>query len=353
MNNASTLAIEINGEKFTGWKRSAFDFDIESLSSSFSLFARDKKGILNDLESGTAIKAYIENGRQRVLIMNGFITSRERELSENNVAVTITGSDKLIDVVECSTFRKSQTWIKKRFTEIVTDLITPFNVTLDKTDLTDDPIIDKLTIQSGETAFDTIERLCRSQAVLPISTFDGVLKLTYAGTDRADIDLILGENIKSVREATDWTERFSDYICLAQTPGSGKRWTKAMVQGRAEAFDRGVTRYRPKVFIAESKTKATTLKQRVNWEAQVRSGRATDYSVVLSGWFQKDAIGNLLSLWEKNKLVTLVVDEYNVDRDFLITSVSMTLDESGEITVLSLRHPDTYKPDPTEEVDLT
>jgi len=351
--NNNTIHIEVGDKQFTGWKSIAVDFDMESVSSSFSFTARDRDNILSDLQSGEACKLYV-NGD--ILILDGYIVERSTHLGPSTDEITISGNDRTIDLVECSAVHKSRVWVNKKLSVIAKDLAEPFSVEIDSNDLLEDTVIEKLAIQSGETAFDALERLCRSQAVLPISTFDGKIKLTYAAdfTHRADSYLISPGNIKEITETTTWADRYSEYVGLSQATKSGKQWTKELVQGKATAIDRGVDRYRPLIIIAENKLKREELIKRVNWEAQVRAGRSSEYTVVTSGWYQKDQNGKELSLWEKNKRTRLQVESKNIDKEVLITTVSFTLDNSnGEQTVLGLRHPDTYKVDPTEEVKLT
>lgn len=347
--NKSTAQIEIDGTFFEGWKSIALDFDIESVSSSFSFSARDKDNVLSDLDAGVKCRILIN---EDIIVMDGFITKRDETITATSHDIVITGSDKLIDAVECAAIYPSQTWTSAKFSSIVRDLLSPFEIQIDSSRLTDDPIIKKLTIQSGETAFDTIERLCRSQAVIPTSSLGGKLDLTYAAidTDRAADNLVIGTNLKKLKKTSDWSERFSDYIGLSQMSGNGKKWTEAMVRGKAEAFDRGVTRYRPKVFVAEGRLEPELLNQRVAWEAQVRAGRSVERMAVVDGWFKKNEPSTVDTMWKKNKRTSLIIGD--TSEELLISSVSMSLDSSGEQTTIGLRHPDTYKQDPTMEVEL-
>ena len=249
----------------------------------------------------------------------------------------------------------SQTWTKKRFALIVRDILTPFGLDVDVTQLTANPKIEKFTLQSGESAFNAIERLCRSQAVIPLSTVEGVLLLGYAANafERAIVNLEVGVNVKSISESSSWRNRFSRYIGRSQTTGRSKRWTAKMLQCAAEAVDAGVTRYRPLLFIAENKADTALLEKRVNWEAQVRSGRALTYTVVVDGFYQKTADGEPLTLWQKNKRVNLKCAYWDVDIERLITRVEFSLGPRGELSTLILKHPDIFKPNPSDEVDLT
>lgn len=355
--NESTILLEVAGNQFSGWKDFAADFDMESLSSTFNFSLFDKSGsVTRDLQTGLSCRVRVANPFvEDILLIDGFIVSTQRDTSQSTNNFSISGADKLIDAVDCSAIHTSQTWANKKFSLIVSNLLNPFGLTVDTTDLTDDTVIEKFTIQSGETAFGAIERLCRSEAVLPLSDFEGKLVLTYAAdkSNRASNDLEVGKNVLDLSESVDWSNRFSAYIGVGQYPGKGKKWTSAMLQGSSRAEDEGVDRYRPKLFVAESKADRAILEKRVNWEAQVRSGRATQHTATVSGWFQKDNTGRPTQLWEKNKRVNLRNTAWDLDLERLITKVSFSLSGSGELTTLTLQHPDVYKKDPSEKVDLT
>ena len=346
--------MEINGELFTGWKTVRIDTDIESLSSSFSVSARDKDDLLSHVNAGTACKIYIVNNSAKTLVIDGFVSNRERSFSNSDHTISISGNDRLIDLVDCSVVISNRVWVKKKLSAIIKSIAESFDIDVDTTVLLEDPVIDKYVLQPGESAFDTIERLCRAYGILPIASLDGKLILTFAANPltRTVENLLLGRNVLSVRETSDWAERFSTYTCISQQAGNGKKWDASMLQGKATSTDQSVTRYRPKLFIAENRSDNSSLAKRANWEAQVRAGRSTTYSVTVRGWYQRIADAFTNNLWEKNKRVNLNIDDWNIDIDLLITSVSYSLDTSGELTFLTLRHPDTYLKDPTASIKI-
>jgi prophage tail gpP-like protein len=357
--NRSQVILEINGENVTGWEAVSMTFDMEELSSTFSLSLYDKAGgISSRLNTGSEVNLHVENpdvGGREELLIPGFLTTSSRSVNETDDSLEITGADKLVDLLDCSAIHEAQTWTGKKFSAIVADLLAPFGLQVDRSALTDDPKIEKFTLQSGETAFSAVERLCRSQAVLPLSTFEGNLLLGYAAgpEDKAAVDLEVGVNVLSLTESISWEDRFSEYVGIGQFPGGGKKWSKELLQGRRVAVDAGVNRYRPYLLISESKADNKILAKRVAWEAQIRSGRATEYTATVSGWYQKDGTGRPLRLWRKNERVNLKYSDWDVDAERLITRVEFTLNESGELTTLTLKHPDIFKADPGEKVDLT
>jgi prophage tail gpP-like protein len=356
--NSSNIELLINDEAFTGWERVSMSFGVEALVDTFTVDVYDPKNTLSKkFKAGLKAEIYIANKPtgQRIRVLSGFIVGRNRSSGGGGTRLTLTGASRLVDLVECSAIRKSQTWANAVFSSIVQDIALPFLIDVDITQLKTNDVIKKFTLQSGEEAFSAIERLCRSQAVLPLSTFGGNLLLGYAAgdDDRAEVDLIHGYNIKNLSESESWKDRYSVYQGRAQFPGAGKAWSKELLQVSAESNDVGIDRYRPKLFVSESKADNKTLQTRVNWEAQVRSGRATTHTVEVSGWFQKNTKGIALKMWEPNERINLISEPWGLNLDRLITKVVLALDGGGERTSLTLRHPDTFKSDPLEKVDLT
>lgn len=366
MDFPSTVSLTLNGQNFTGWKSFSASFDMEQFVNQcrFDLFDKDGSVIQgmplgstgSPFETGLACKVSIQN--QAVFgdtpILDGFIVSDADSEDGNSNNMSIISADKTVDLLDCSAIHESQTWQNKPFSKIVLDLATPFGILVDVSRLTSDSLIKKFTIQSGESPFDAIERLCRSEAVLPLSSLDGVLVLGHAATsaERAVEAIEVGVNVLSAQRSRDWTERFSEYTVIGQGDGQGKRWNKQMLQAAATSLDTGVTRHRPKLIVAENKLTKKLAIQRVKWEAQVRSGRATEYRVTKRGWFQ--SIGGMPTrLWETNQRVDFRWLSRGVDGEFLITSVDLSLGAGGEITTLTLKHPDVFNPQPGLQVDLT
>ena len=186
----SSIDLLIDGTSFKGWESVSATFDMESLVSSFRLDLHDSGNVLadvasSDLKTGKACRISIANPLVSVPtpVIDGFLTNTSRSIDTASTALTVEGADKLVDLLDCSAMHTSRTWSRKTFSSIIYDLLRPFGVFVNPTALgEDDPLIEKFTLQSGEAVFDAVERLCRSQAVLPLSSFSGDLILGYAAT---------------------------------------------------------------------------------------------------------------------------------------------------------------------------
>lgn len=128
-------------------------------------------------------------------------------------------------------------------------------------------------------------------------------------------------------------------------PGSGTdrtadRGVTAITQIVGTAHDPGITRYRPKVIIAEAQADDDNADRRADWELRRRIARSVRANVTVNGWRQENG-----ELWATNLMVYVQVPWLGLDREMLIGEVQFAIDDSGEITTLDLTLPDAFLPE--------
>jgi len=353
------IQLEVNGRLFDGWKSLNITEAMEQLSGKFDFSLYDKEDTASRfIRAGSACRLYIVDGLTgaRINVLKGYVDKTKQKLSGKSSEMSISGRDRTGDVVDCSAVHRSNTWLNARFSTICKDLVAPYGLLVDKVDLLEDNRIERFTLQNGESSFSAIERLCMDQGVLPDHTIDGDLKLTYTAPEskRAAEDLEAGVNILEVEKEDKWNQRYSNYVVKGQGTNKGRAWTGKNTRLFASAEDLSITRNRPFLFMSENRATADNLVRRVAWEAQVRAGRGTTYKVKVKDWFQKDRNGTNVRPWSINERVYLTVTRWDVFNQLLITGVNRKLDESSSrVTVLTLKHPETYKANPSQKVKLS
>jgi prophage tail gpP-like protein len=118
------------------------------------------------------------------------------------------------------------------------------------------------------------------------------------------------------------------------------RGISAITQVVGSARDYGITRYRPKVVVAEAQADDDNAEKRADWELRRRIGRSVKASVTVNGWRQEDG-----ALWTPNLLIYTFIPWLGLEREMLIGEVRYSYDEGGEIAQLALTHPDAFLPD--------
>jgi prophage tail gpP-like protein len=341
-----SVILTIDGMAISGWKEFSVKRALEGLAASFSLsIANTKKWDAADLiRVGKSCKIEVErDDGTKTLLVTGYIDSRSRRRSGDATEFSVEGRDKTADLVDCAAIRASGSWTRADLRTICRDLCAPYGIEVVSPNYTGEPF-EKFTLQSGETAFSAIDRACRMRATIPTTNAESQLVLSRAIDHTYTVIDLVDDNLLELSENEDGTERFSTYIVKGQSQGDGDSWSASNTAPTGSANDPNVTRPRTLQIMAEGKANATSCKERALWEAQVRAGRSKTYSATVRGWFQ----GDNGPIWDVNQIVTLTCSAWGIQTDLLITGVEYRLDSGGRKTTLELKHPDTYKPNPTE-----
>ncbi len=348
---AEEAILEIDGTSFSGWEKVSIVRTMETLAATFTLEMVEGAGVTAaQVTPGKKVRLFLADTKQgdEQDLLVGWIDARARSISGDSTSLSISGRDVCADLVDCAAVHTSSSWTKATLAQIAEDVCKPFGIYVDSR--TDDRTpFDKVVLQSGESAFDLIERLSRQRGVLPLSNRFGDLVLTYAEETGGNSvqRLVQGVNLLELSEEWDDTGRFSKYTVKGQTGGDGSPWgSSEAVSLFGKATDAAVSRYRPTVIMAEGKITRASVSRRAAWEAQVRAGRAKSYTCRVQGWWQSPA--ELVSdsrPWEVNNLVDL--EAFGETQQLLITGTAFTLDNSGgRYTELTLKSPDTYRKNP-------
>ena len=329
------LELLTGGRSYGGWTSVRVGRSVEQLAGEFSVSVSERWPGQDSVRAITpGDKFELKLGGQRV--MTGWVDTVELGLDQRSHTVEVTGRDVTADLVDCSAVSKTGQWQGQKIEAIARDLARPFGLQV-RADVNTGVALTSFALQEGETVFEAIERAARIRALLLITDGDGTLVITRAGVKRVSTTLRTGVNILDCRARLDLRDRFAEYTAKGQAPGSDYFNAAAVSQIRAVARDLDVKRYRPLVLTNDAPDLAATLRQRVQWEANVRAARSTEVEVTVQGW--RHASG----LWETNTIVPLVAPPLRIDADLLISSVQYVLDDRGTVTVLHLTRADAYR----------
>jgi prophage tail gpP-like protein len=144
-------------------------------------------------------------------------------------------------------------------------------------------------------------------------------------------------------DGDDWDEE--DFEDWDGEPGSGTdrdadRGAAVITQVVSQARDYGITRYRPKVIIAETQADDLGAEKRADWEMRRRIAEGLSAKVTVTGWRQENG-----RLWTVNEMVDVDVPWLGLEREMLIGEVEYSIGEGGEIATLSLTLPDAFLPE--------
>lgn len=346
------IEVIIDGTKFIGWNSVNVTRVIGELCGDFSFSLVDFPiGSTKNIIPGSEVSIEMTGKPLSHKIINGYIDKVTRNKTSDETSLEFSGRDKTSDLIDCSAAFKNSSWKKKTVSQICKDICDPFGiiVTLD----TNDTLVEDFALQTGETAFAAIERLTRAYSILPLTDELGRLKLSKIGIKKSAVQLKVGDNVKSLTLEEDHSGRYSEYFARGQGKGNGASWLKNTIDLQGRCLDFGVERHRPFIFIAEKRMSPTEIQKRVNWEAQVRAGRAIRCNVVVQGWLQ-DPTDQFSFPWTVNEIVNLVDRNWGINSNFVISSVTYNLDNAGgRITSLELSPPEIFASDPSDKVQLS
>jgi prophage tail gpP-like protein len=347
------IYLKIENTRIGGWKDITVSRSLGALSGDFEFSLVDfpleeTAGIV----AGEAVEIYMSDGNVQHNLITGYIDRVSRQENSNNTILKFNGRGRTSDLVDCSAVHKSNTWKKQKLSKIAEDICQPFDIFVSSFTI-DDPTIDEFTLQNGETSFNAIERLCRATGILPLEDENGNLLLTTIAENKADVRLIVGQNVKEIEFTEDYSGRYSQYIFRGQRRGNGSTWVKDQQRLRGTFEDTDVLRYRPMIALAERHTTDTEIARRASWEAQVRAGRAIQCQVLHRGWFQ-DPDNQFSRPWTINELTEIIHDTWGIHSELVNSSVTFQLSESsGRLTKMVFSPPEIYAADPGDEIKLS
>lgn len=196
---------------------------------------------------------------------------------------------------------------------------------------------DVARVQPGETKHEMLERYARPGAVLLTDDELGNLRLLHV-IGGGMFSLIEGVNILEASATLRADNRYSDYAAKGQDHGNDNRYGREVAEIAATAKDAAVKRYRNLTVRNETKTSKQNAKDRCDWECTSRGGESTRADVTVVDWVHAGG------LWMPGQVGILVSPMLAINRDMAVESLTMTQDENGTLTKLSLVPPEALNP---------
>lgn len=332
------IALEVNGVAYLGWTALEVETAIDMMAGTFDLqlATRERTSAMAwPLADGMSCRITLGDE----VLLTGHIDLVARSLTPEEYEVRVQGRDATADLVDCSAIHQPGSWTNRRLEAIAAELLEPFGIGLDL--VGDNPAtvtgapFTRFALQQGESVFDAIERMARYRGVVAFSTGDGRLKLGNPDSGERAGQIVEGQNLLSGDATRSQSERYSRYIVKGQSSGDDQRSGRAVTQVNGDATDAAVARYRPLLLIGEEQADDATLRERAQWEATVRAGRAQPARLSVPGW--SDDFGRA---WRPGRRAACQCPSLGIDGDMLIERVSLQRDaKQGTISLIDLVPP--------------
>lgn len=371
------LALRVNGRDYLGWTSAQITRGIENLTGSFALEVSEKLSDAGDpfpIADEDEVTVLIE----KESVLTGFVDRRSINVDAQSHRFSVEGRDKAGALVDCSAVLTRWEFSNIGVLELCQEVAKPFGISVGIQEGLSDSAIstaprptstktpggapsavgsagksssskigkpnETLRFSPGDSAFEIIDRACRSVGVLPVSNGLGGVILTRAGGTRCTTALVEGKNIFAIGATFDATKRYRTYRVYGQSAGTDEDFgpITAHVVGQP-ATDLGVRRANRVLIVQpEGPVDLKFATARGRWEAAVRAARAIQTSVTVQGWTQDDG-----TLWPYGAIVSIKSPRASLDGLMLITQTTFALSvEGGSTTTLQLTRPDAFLPEP-------
>ncbi len=344
MSDAEQVVLTVNGMDYAGWKDVRISAGIERQARDFSVSITWRWP-----GSGDTPRLIHEGDRCEIrigseLVLTGYVDATPVRHDSKAITTTISGRSLTADLVDCGADNKPSQWRQQNVLRIVQALAAPYSVTVRSELNVSDELADH-TIQPGETAFESIDRLLRLSRLLSTDDAQGRLVIAQPGSAGRAVDrLEYGKNILSGDAPLDFSHVFSEYVCKGQRSGTDDSYGEAASEVEARVSDGRITRKRVMVLHESGQLTKDLAAKRVAWEAENRISKALQTTYEVQGWRQSNG-----ALWRHNQIVRVVDPVIGFDRDLLIVEIEYSIsNEGGTKAKLTVAPPDGFMAEPPD-----
>jgi prophage tail gpP-like protein len=327
---------------WTYWKSAEITRRMDAIAGDFSLTLADRwTDGAQALPIAAGMRCEILIGADPVIA--GYVDKVGPSFSARDHGVTVSGRDRSADLVDCSAVHRPGQWRNQTALQLAAILAAPFGVPVTAEGDVGAPIA-AVKLEQGETAFEALDRILKQRELLACPDGRGGLVLLRAGARTHAAALRQGENVLSASARFDMADRYSEYLVQGQQPGTDDAFGEAACAVHAASRDPAVTRYRPLIVRAEGNVDSAEAARRAAWERTVRAARAAAVTVAVQGFRQGgDAAA---PLWQINAMTEVHIPFLRMSQRLVTGAVTFRRDASGSTTVLELKDPAAFRPEP-------
>lgn len=341
MRDKNEVTLLVNGIEYRGWKSVSIAAGIERVARDFDLDVTDRwpgaTDIPRRIRAGDVCEVYIGDDK----LLTGYVDATPIRYDGKSVSVGVKGRSKTADLVDCAAVYKGGEWRNIKVERIAADLAAPFGIEVVAEAATGAPVI-KHSINPGESAFDSIDRLLSLHQLLCTDDAEGRAVFVKAGSGgRCGTALVYGQNILEADAPLDGKGLFSNYTAKGQRIGRDGDSGPAIAHVTGSASDASVKRHRPLIVLPHGNVTTAICTDRACYEKLHRSAKSLETTYTVQGWRQADG-----TLWLPNKLVRVTDPVIGFDAELLIVEVSWKKSEEGTRTLLRVGPASGYMPMP-------
>lgn len=338
----NTVTLTADGSDYSGWKSVEITAGLEDQARSFTLSITWKwpgQDAAIPIQQGAKCQVRIGDD----LVLTGWVFASPIDYDHQQITTTISGRSLTADLVDSAAINQPGQWNNQSVLSIVTALAAPYGIKV-RSEIPEGAKLSDHTIEPGETAFESIDRLLTLFRVFSTDDARGMAVLARPGSEGQAFDALeVGKNIITGSAPLDFSGVFSEYRVLGQKSGTDEEFGEGAAEVSATVTDARTTRKRVMIIQQSGQVTQELAQARANWESVTRMGKALTTTYTVQGWRQSNG-----ALWRHNSLVRVIDPIIGFDRWMLISRVTYTLAEGGMITKLEVAPPDSFEPEPND-----
>lgn len=342
MDEQNAVTLSVDGLEYGGWKEVEISAGLERQARDFRLgitWRWPGQEVVRPIRQGAQCEVRIGND----LVLTGWVFATPINHDANQISLSVSGRSLAADLVDCAAVNKPGQWKNQGVLSIVRDLAAPYGLQV-SSEISATSKLSDHTIEPGETAFESIDRLLTLFRVFSTDDARGQVVLASVGSQGRAFDAIeVGKNVLTGSAGLDFSGVFSEYQVLGQRSGNDKAFGEKAAEVSATVTDTRTTRRRTHIIHQTGQMTDELAQSRANWERGNRMGKALQTTYTVQGWRQSNG-----ALWRHNTVVRVIDPLIGFDRDMVIAEVTYSLSDSGMTTTLVVGPPEGYEPEPAD-----
>lgn len=334
------VVVEIDGKSHNSWKNYDIDSDflIPADAFAFDIGVPSDSTVLPDY-SGAEVKVRIND----MLVMTGIVDTVQHGISKTNRTYRLNGRDKASVLVDCSapiTNVKGLTVL-----DAVKKIVEPLGIKQVQLKAENNPFLDKVDIDVGETAWNAAMRCANSAGLHLWFEPNGVLIVGGADYSTPPVATLCcmkdgsQNNFEQADLSFDVSNRFSEITFLAQSHGKQGQDNKNDLKWVYK--DSEMTTYKPKTVVVSDVDNLEALQK---WAKKYIADSILEgftLTIIVPDHKMQDG-----TLWQPGQRVHVICEEYDIDAIFFLMGRRFMLSrQGGTQTELRFKQDGIWTPD--------
>lgn len=334
------VVVEIDGKSHNNWKSYDIDSDflIPADAFAFDIGVPSDSTVLPDY-SGAEVKVRIND----MLVMTGIVDTVQHGISKTNRTYRLNGRDKASVLVDCSapiTNVKGLTVL-----DAVKKIVEPLGIKQVQLKAENNPLLDKVDIDVGETAWNAAMRCANSAGLHLWFEPNGVLIVGGADYSTPPVATLCcmkdgsQNNFEQADLSFDVSNRFSEITFLAQSHGKQGQDNKNDLKWVYK--DSEMTTYKPKTVVVSDVDNLEALQK---WTKKYIADSILEgftLTIIVPDHKMQDG-----TLWQPGQRVHVICEEYDIDAIFFLMGRRFMLSrQGGTQTELRFKQDGIWTPD--------